>query len=210
MGNVWFTSDLHIGHTKVAELRATPAVKLTWPDRPDLWTHWHDGVLATGWDTMVGADDTVWILGDISAGGKAAQVNALTWLAQRPGIKHLVTGNHDGCHPMYRNAAKCAAWYLSCGIASVQPFARRKVAGRNVLMSHFPYSGDHTANDRYTQYRLRNEGVPLLHGHTHTREKVSLHVAPEPRATQVHVGIDAWGLRPVHLDEIAQLIEAVE
>lgn len=195
MTNVWFTSDLHIGHEAVATSRSCYG-------SPDL----HDRILAENWDLAVKPDDQVWILGDISAGGKAAQANALTWLIQRPGIKHLVTGNHDGCHPMYRNAAKYQAWYLSCGIASVQPFARRRINGQSVLMSHYPYEGDHTSQDRHTQWRLRDEGLPILHGHTHSHEKRSYSGPGWSGSVQIHVGVDAWGFRPASLEQVAELL----
>lgn len=207
MSNVWFTSDLHIGHETVAVQRFQPAQI----DGPAAIT-WHDAALARGWDERVRPEDQVWILGDISAGGKAAQANALTWLVQRPGVKHLVTGNHDGCHPMYRDAAKYQAWYLSCGIASVQPFARRRINGQSVLLSHYPYTGDHTSVDRHTQWRLRDGGLPILHGHTHSRERLSYadHIqtfhGPLHGTPQAHVGVDAWGLSPVDVEQIAELI----
>ena len=48
---------------------------------------------------------------------------------------------------------------------------------------------------RYTQYRLPNQGRWLLHGHTHNKDQ-RIH------GKQLHVGLDAWGMRPVSLDWI--------
>lgn len=213
MSNVWFTSDLHIGHALVARERMAPVIaavvdavalvtdaaptQLSEPDTIAL----HDNALAAAWDGLVGPKDQVWVLGDISAGGTAAQERALIWLTQRPGEKHLVSGNHDGCHPMYRDAHKWQRKYLSWrAFVSVQAFARRRIAGRSVLMSHFPYHTDHTTVSRFTQYRLRDEGEPLLHGHTHSHRRAN--------GWEFHVGPDAWGLRPVHIDELAAMIRA--
>lgn len=198
--SVWFTSDLHIGHVKVAQIRAeefgAPAVA----SHPEHAVGWHDQHLAWNWDDLVCPGDQVWVLGDISAGGKQAQLNALQWLSNRPGQKHLIAGNHDGCHPMHRDSHKWQPEYLKV-FDSVQPFARRRINGIGVLLSHFPYSGDHSEQDRYDQYRLRDLGVPLLHGHVHADTK-------RWGRNQIHVGVDAWGFRPVHLDEVAELTGA--
>ena len=90
----WYVADLHIGHRLIAEQRGFAS-----PDE-------HDPELARRWDAVVGENDTVWVLGDISAGGRRGQVNALQWLASRRGTKHLVAGNHDGVHPMHPDAHK--------------------------------------------------------------------------------------------------------
>jgi Predicted phosphoesterase or phosphohydrolase len=193
----WYTSDLHIGHFLVADLRAR-VLELTFDD-PRQAIAWHDQMLAANWDAIVRRDDQVWILGDLSCGGRMVQAAALAWLAQRPGEKHLVSGNHDTCWPGHRNAHKEQRLYLNSGIASVQPFARHRINGHEVLLSHFPYVGDHSETDRYDQYRLRDEGRYLLHGHTHSRDQVS-------NDRQIHVGVDAWDFRPVNLDQIMEFI----
>lgn len=193
---IWFTSDLHIGHAKIAELRADATSSWHLDDIAG-----HDNTLAANWDDRIRPEDQVWILGDISAGGSGAQHSALEWLDARPGHKHLITGNHDGPHPMNRDAHRWQNLYLGGAFESVQAFARRKIAGRSVLLSHFPYTGDHTTDDRYTQYRLRDCGTPLLHGHTHSTERVS-----RAGTLQIHLGLDAWNLTPVSLDEIAQTV----
>lgn len=133
--SVWLTSDLHIGHRKVAETRGYGYIN------SDIVTA-HDAALAHLWDAVVHPDDHVWVLGDISAGGSAAQKNALQWIKQRPGHKHLIAGNHDGCHPMHRDSHKWQAIYLSA-FDSVQMAAKRRVplaqGHVSVMLSHFPY-----------------------------------------------------------------------
>lgn len=196
MTAVWFTSDLHIGHEKVAVDRFLPSLI-----DGTAAIKWHDAMLAYHWDVNVGRDDHVWLLGDLSAGGSEVTAYALNWVADRPGIKHLIAGNHDHVHPMHRDAHKWQPAYLKV-FASVQPFARRRIAGRSVLLSHFPYVGDHTETDRHTQYRLRDEGEWLLHGHTHSIAKW----AGWRHSRQIHVGVDAWGMRPVRIDDVAALL----
>ena len=186
----WFTSDLHFGHLKVSEIRGfgTPMQ--------------HDFALIKNWERVVRKNDQVWVLGDLAV---SSPTRALEIVAALPGRKHLISGNHDACHPMHRNSHKYLRRYLEA-FDSVQPFARRRIEGREVLLSHFPYDRDRH-DVRYTQYRLRNEGKWLLHGHTHGSERLSL--VPET-AREIHVGVDAWGLAPVSLDTIAAIMKEVD
>lgn len=191
-GGVWFTSDVHIGHRMVAELRGFEDVVE------------HDAKLASNWDRVVRPDDTVWFLGDLSVGGKAREREAIAWIAARHGRKHLVAGNHDSVHSLHRDAHK---WQDEYRVAfdSIQTVARRRVLGQNVLLSHFPYAhdpeGDHQAENRYEQFRLPDMGEWLLHGHTHMASQ-RLH------GRQIHVGVDAWGLMPVPLASVVELMES--
>ena len=178
--SVWFTSDLHFGHRLVAEKRGFPSIEE------------HDAAIAKAWPAR--ADDQVWILGDLAV---SSPRGALGILACLPGRKHLISGNHDGCHPMHRDAHKRVAQYLEV-FESVQPFARRRVSGQEVLLSHFPYEADR-GPARYTQYRLRDEGRWLLHGHTHGTERLHGH--------ELHVGWDAWSTL-VPLSTVEQLISS--
>lgn len=187
MSTTWFTSDLHLGHDAVAAMRG-------FADPGD-----HDAAVLDAIRSRVGPRDTLWVLGDLALSGLTS---ALTAVAALPGAKHLVFGNHDGGHPMHRRSSVLHHRYLDA-FASVQSAATRKLGGTTVLLSHFPYSGDHTEVQRYPQWRLRDCGVPVLHGHTHSSEQVSASTDGTP---QIHVGLDAWGLAPVRLDDVLDLL----
>lgn len=204
---VWFTSDLHIGHRVVAAHRGYGYLN---SDSP-VGISAHDAHLAMNWDAVVRPDDTVWILGDLSAGGSNAQRNALKWISERPGVKHLIAGNHDGPSPRHRDSHKWIREYMTV-FESVQQSARRRllpieqgVRGVEVVMSHYPYTEvtPHAEPDRFTQWWLRDEGVPILHGHVHSHEVVTYSAAGTP---QIHVGLDAWRLSPVSLERLSELI----
>jgi calcineurin-like phosphoesterase family protein len=213
---VWFTSDLHLGHRAVAHQRKFG----DWPEDKHAVTQevvdWHDDMLARAWDSKVQTSDLVWVLGDLLI-SRAYLPEALNWIDARPGVKHLILGNHDPAHPMHREAHKYQKSYFRA-FESVQMAARRKIhmpdgSTQQVLLSHYPYVGDgerHRDEDRDTQWRLSNEGLPILHGHTHTTEKVTVAAAPGggPAALQIHVGLDAWGFAPVSLDEIVTVLDA--
>lgn len=186
MTNTWFTADLHLGHTLVSELRGFGRD-----------TDEHDHVLAAKWDRCVKPGDHVWVLGDISIGRGFAQDHALDWISKRNGIKHLIWGNHDCGHPMHRDAHKVQWEFLSV-FESVQERAVRQIAGHRVLLSHFPYSADHTEVARYPEWRFPDTGKWLIHGHTHSNVK--------RMNRQLHVGLDAHALYPVPLKWIVEQI----
>ncbi len=197
MTQVWYTSDTHFDHKLVAKLRGftkVVTIKETATEIGD--TEAHDNAIIANWNTLVKPDDIVWHLGDVGMGHLdrfRSQVEKLN------GHIHLVTGNHDDPFPGHRDSHKFQRDWLEY-FDSVQAYARRKLGGAQLLLSHFPYRGDH-GPERYTQYRLRDEGLWLLHGHTHGTVQLT------PR--QLHVGLDAWGLHPVAESVVIKILEEV-
>lgn len=187
-----FTSDLHLGHERVAGLRGYPS------------TEAHDYAVLESLSGVAEAD-VLWILGDVVGAARQwpAALESLSWL---PGRKRLVLGNHDPAHPMNRNA-----WKHTAALAEVFEWwgtaASASVCGHRVVLSHFPYRRDR-GEARYPQWRLPNEGAWLIHGHTHGTEVVTVKPdgATAPAEREVHVGWDAWR-RPVADHELAALIE---
>lgn len=59
--------------------------------------------------------------------------------------------------------------------------------GRKLVLSHFPYSRDRGL-DRYTEYRMPDCGMPVVHGHTHSKRRATRSV---DGSRQIHVGFDA-------------------
>lgn len=182
MGNQWFTSDLHLGHRRVSTLRG-----FSDPDE-------HDRVVLDNLRAVLVPGDMLWCLGDLNVGAPETRERALSLLGdlfRDAGIAaHLIAGNHDACHPMHRKGYLLQSEYLKV-FASVQPYQRLTWAGREVWLSHFPRPGlDHEGMEsRNDNIRL---DVPwLVHGHLHS-------ASPVTGDGMVDVGLDAWGLRPVH------------
>lgn len=171
----------------------------------------HDEAIIAAWNRHVRPDDIVWHLGDLTLNAPRRLAGIVPRLNGRI---RLVLGNHDRAHPMAgAKSVRALRETLDLGIewvgtaAVVKIPTSKQLARRNgsvphrVLLSHFPYAADHTDDPRADQWRLRDEGRVLLHGHLHTD------TATDPaRPRQIHVGWDAWH-RPATTGDIAQIIE---
>lgn len=160
MARFWI-ADLHLGHVKVARIRGFDDVEE------------HDRVIVDQLSALK-AGDEVWVLGDISSGRPEGEDYALATLqniTHFEGVRfHLIAGNHDSVSSIHRQGYKKQPEWLDV-FDSIQQFGRLKLAGKQVLMSHYPYSrsGDGPERDssRYHEFRLPDQGFPLIHGHTH-------------------------------------------
>lgn len=212
--NVFFVADPHVaGHRLVSRIRGFVDETNTEEHRGEVVfaadTNAHDQKVAENWDRVVKDDDLVFVLGDISISGKQ---NALDWFKERPGRKILISGNHDPVHPgFFRNAFKIVEAWREVFI-DIQPYYRMSILGQQVLLSHLPYSGTgaegkrdngEEVEERGTQWRLPDLGMPLLHGHTHGPERAHL---SDKNTPQLHVGLDAWGLELVPLKTVERWI----
>lgn len=190
MSKVYFTSDTHFSHQFIAYLRGFESIEE------------HDEAIVETWNRTVTKRDTVWHLGDVTL-KRARDIGPI--LDRLNGTIHLITGNHDRVAPgVMRNAHTATAEWLRY-FASIQPFARLKYNGTEALLSHFPYSGEgaRIQPDRFSQYRLPDKGMPLIHGHTHDENQFL--TTTEQGTPQVHVGWDAWW-KPVPWETVWELI----
>jgi calcineurin-like phosphoesterase family protein len=188
VSSTWYSSDSHFLHKFVASIRGFAGAEE------------HDEAIIANWNSVVAPGDLVWHLGDVGLGN---ETRVLEQVARLNGRKQLITGNHDLCWPGHRDSRKHQRRWLEV-FESVQAFAKIRLDSRMVLLSHFPYEGDHVGEDRATQYRLRDEGAWLLHGHTHLPNRLGPHPhylttfsESVPRGREVHIGLDAWNLAPV-------------
>jgi calcineurin-like phosphoesterase family protein len=186
----FFTADLHLGHANI----------ITYCQRPFRSVADMNDALVANWNSIVGADDEVWVLGDVAMGRIA---DALALVACLPGRKHLVPGNHDRCWPGGRRPARPQdiQMYEEAGFEIHSPTVELTIADRAVTACHLPVAGDSQDADRFAEYRPRlSDDGWLLHGHVHEKWKV--------RDRQINVGVDVWDFRPVAETEIAALLAA--
>lgn len=183
MSRRFWTSDTHFGHKMMAERRGFANV------------HDHDAAIINNVNAIVGPRDIVWHLGDVGLG---SGTYIFECMRQLNGTWHLITGNHDAPWPGHRRSHSSQRKWLDI-FASVQAFGRVQIGNHELLMSHFPYEAAHTEEPRAQQYRLRDKGEWLLAGHTHSESRWH---GPK----QIHVGLDAWDLKPVSEEQILELL----
>ncbi len=184
----FFTADLHLGHANIIRYCRRP-----FSSADDM-----DEALLSAWEAVVRPGDEVWVLGDLAL-GRAPEALELAGLL--PGRKFLVPGNHDRCWSGHRKGAdKWRKEYEAAGFEVVDAPVEASLAGRGVLLDHFPYEGGSRETGRYLSHRPADRGGWLLHGHVHERWR--------QRGRQVNVGVDAWGGRPVAEGELAALIRS--
>lgn len=192
MGNTWFTSDLHFGHEKVSEIRGFANLRD------------HDHTISNNW-AKVRPSDTIYVLGDLTVDQRKEEY-ALSMINLLPGTKHLIAGNHDSVSSIHRTGWKKQRRYLEV-FESVRDFGRIRIDKQDVLLSHYPYGSAFEADHgvtRYESYRLFDTGMPLIHGHTHLGHK--LHWTKQV-TRMIHVGLDAWDLKPVSLKQVTELLK---
>lgn len=192
----WFTADLHLGHEAVAKLRGTTNDEHT-------FMIWNNLIRTTN------RGDRLYVLGDLVSGfenpnAELDRIADLSMTLDDNGVQmHVITGNHDLVHPSRSKAGRYLFDYCNV-VDSVANIGTLKIAGQRAVLSHYPYDGDHKAEDRDIQWRARDLGAPIIHGHTHASEPVSW---SRQGTLQICVSLDAWDMHPVSKDELARLIE---
>ena len=189
--NRWYTSDSHFGHSKL--------LRGAYRSFDDVTAM--DAALVDAWNSVVAPSDEVWVLGDFAV---PATDDNLAWGKKLNGRKVLVPGNHDWCWLPKDNRLRLRfreqmRYRHIAGFDEIVDVPDpHLIGGELVALSHFPFTADHTDTARFLDQRPPDNGGWLLHGHIHEMWR--------QHDKQINVGADAWALRPVHTDEIAELI----
>lgn len=186
--NTWFTSDWHLCHAAVIQYSNRPFASVAEMNR----------ALITRYNRVVADTDFVYFLGDLTL---APYKEAAPLLQELKGNKILVQGNHDHFSmSQYRDLR-----FL------VHEEILIRLFGRRVRLSHYPRRPSWISrllkpahHFRYLDRRPAKDGRWLLHGHTHSMERLNL------KRKTIHVGVDAWNFEPVPLRAIEQLIARAE
>ena len=171
----FFTADPHFGHANIIKYCHRPFASVGEMDR----------VLIAKWNAKITADDDVWILGDFTL--RSGQ-NALNYLKQLNGRKHLILGNHDGFAPSALAAA------LVHEVVSYKEL-KLQTAELTAILCHYPmlfWNGSH------------NGSAIMLYGHIHNAEYSNqvtglLHNA-------LNVGVDCCNFAPLSEAEVLERI----
>ena len=193
VSNVWVSSDFHISHQKLAEIRGFETKEE------------HNEYIVDMWNNTVRKDDVVYLLGDMSSGGKQSTLDSLEIMGKLPGRKRLIYGNHDAASPVYYKEQ--AKWFsLFSEVYELHtPFTFKRFGGRGrkVLLIHYPIWADHTEEPRHKEHRMPDWEGLRLHGHSHSPEKYT-------SDRELHVGLEAWDLQLVPYDTIESWVNSKE
>lgn len=189
-------SDWHFSHNNVIQYCNRPYTDIN---------HMNETMVAN-WNAEVKPEDKIYILGDFSLSGKAVE----EYVHRLNGYKILVSGNHDWTHPSHRKsktpekAQVTRSLYYHSGFNEIHTTLPFEYKGVQFVLSHLPYKGDSTDN-RYENYRLEDEGIPMLCGHVHQYWKFK----KTPKGTlMINVGVDVWNMKPTSMEEIFKLYQA--
>ena len=137
-------------------------------------------VIIANWNSVVTAEDEVWVLGDFFMG----QLTAIEPILDRLNGKiHLVRGNHD-----QKNRMKI---YEARGI-DIHDIAYVQYKGRYFVLCHFP-----NESEEFVRMVIEdNSEVVWLYGHVHGK-------APKGYVSGTyHVGADTNNLTPISIQQI--------
>jgi len=189
-GKIFITSDTHFGHQNICRGVTnwrTQDGKIPIDSTRDFETiEQMDQRLVDGINNMVGQDDTLIMLGDVSFGGFENIGIFLERLVCHN--IHLILGNHD--HHIQNNRD-----YVQSRFLSVQHYLEVRLNDRNFVLCHYPLQS----------WNNMNKGVIHLHGHIHRLPNKKF-----GHGKKMDVGVDGNGMNPYSIDEIIKIMDKRE
>jgi calcineurin-like phosphoesterase family protein len=188
---IFFSSDHHFFHQNI----------IRYSNRPFASIEEMNETMIENWNSVVTHEDDVYCLGDFSFAGRPVEV-----LSYRlNGNKKIVFGNHDPGHPhnrQYKQKVKTGhhnywhEFYSRHGWEVLPINYVLDIPGlASFNLCHMPYD---CYDARYQDYKMKDDGRWLIHGHTHSKER--------KLGRQLHVGVDAWSFTPVSVTQLAELM----
>ena len=179
MSKIFVTSDLHFGHDK----------KFLWGPRGFNSSKEHDEAIIANWNSIVGHDDEVYVLGDLMLGDSEYGRDCVEKLN---GFIYLIRGNHD-TENRWREVYPAIAGVVKIGWSDVIKYRKY-----HFHLSHWPTQ---TAN--YDEDKPLKAKLISLSGHTHKQEKFH-----NGEVLKYNVALDAHNNYPVLLDDIIEDIKS--
>ena len=176
MEKIWFTSDLHLCHNR----------EFIWKKRGFDNIDEMNKAIVHNWNSIVGPDDTVYVLGDVMLKNPEEGIELLKSLH---GHIKIVLGNHD--------TDEREALYKTCqNVESVSLAERINYKGYRFFCTHYPCN---TAN---LEKESLKKCILNLYGHTHQKSNFY-----EDIPYMYHVGVDSHNCTPVSIDDIIEEME---
>ena len=178
MGNIYFTSDLHLGHNR----------DFIFGPRGFTNVQDHDETIIRNWNALIQPDDVVYILGDIMLNDNVKGVRNFNRLN---GTKYIILGNHDTKDR--REIYKTQLFNTTVlGVAITI-----KIAGYNFHLSHYPCITANLDSDKPLKQKTIN-----LFGHTH--QQINSYADYD---AMYHVGLDSHDNEPVEINDVITWLE---
>lgn len=172
---IWITSDLHLNHDRpfIYQARGFDSVY----DMND--------TIIRNWNSVVGPDDDVYVLGDLMLGGDMLTQDSLSLIKSLKGRIHIILGNHDTDNriELYKGLYN---------VVSISYAERLRYEGFTFFLCHFPVLCSNVSDKG-----LKNRTICLC-GHLHTKDKF----VDMNKGYIYHVELDAHDMKPVSIDEI--------
>jgi calcineurin-like phosphoesterase family protein len=143
--NVWFTSDTHFGHANI--IKWAPETR-PYADAEDM-----NEKMVAEWNSKVGPDDLVYIIGDVSFMNTTRTVEILRRLN---GTLILVVGNHDA---RAMKDGEFRARFHMCKDLLSATLPTPEGEKQRVVMCHYPFH----------EWDQMQRGSMHLYGHVHGR-----------------------------------------
>lgn len=176
---IYFTSDLHFNHDR----------EFIWGARGFSSVEEMNETIISRFNSVVGPEDDVYILGDLCLGGAGSGALAANKarIERLNGKLHIIRGNHD--------TETRVAMYESCAnvVAPVLWADAIKYKGYHFYLSHFP-----TLTGNLEKESLRQCTCNLF-GHTHQQNNFYMDLP-----YMYHVGVDSHCCMPVPIDTIIE------
>ena len=170
---IYYTADLHFGHTNVIKHCARP-----FRDADAM-----DSALISNWNDRVRKSDTIYIVGDLFYRNRRS---VLDYLAHLPGHKHLILGNHD-CSWIKKTSGEWMMYF-----ESVSNLLECRDQGRSVVLCHYPMM----------TWRDSGRGAYMVYGHIHNSINASFWPLIRGNPLMLNAGVDVNDFQPVTLDEM--------
>lgn len=202
--DVWFSSDHHFWHKNVILYCKRPFASAEEFESKNILENsvikMNEEMIAR-WNAKVKPTDKVIYAGDFSLASRAV----VTIVPRLNGHITLVAGNHDHVHPVHykkesRGVEKRKLYY-EAGIKDIALDLDMDIGTTSVKVHHMPYIPENPPEGydlRHKDWRPKDDGRWLIHGHVHEKWKVN--------GRMINVGVDVWDFTPVHIDEIAAII----
>lgn len=177
---IWITADWHFSHDR----------DFIWQARGFNSVQEMNETIVKNYNSLVGEDDDVYVLGDLMLGGPSAAAGNLRLVSQMNGRLHLVRGNHD-------TDTRWRAYAELPNVVEQENAIYLNYNKYHFYLSHFPTLTSNFEDDKKPWQRTLS-----ISGHCHSKNHFN-------EGTSFNACVDAWNCRPVQLNEVIKEFDRI-